>query len=770
MTPTLTFIYNEVSEMAKQHEVTVLCTEHTPDVAFPFSKVVEIPFKENTLRRKFVWYSEIKNFFVTRKNNRFKIQIQKFIDEYKPDVIHAHFGYESIKLLDNLASLTQYPIFISFHGYDASQMLSRKAYVNKLNEYFQYPNIIPICVSDFIKKNLLKAGVRIDNAELLYCGINTSFFTPPLHAPAQDVFTFLQISSFNEKKGHLYTLQAFKVFLNTVPNKNKYKLVLAGAWGLFEQIKKETHNLGLTPYVEFTGQVNHQQAKELLSKAHAFIHHSITAKNGDTEGLPNAIIEAMAMELPVLSTYHAGIPELVEDGVNGYLVPEKDVIRFAKRMHDIIEWKRQPKNREKATRFFSNQAHAATLSALYEKHYTIHQQKNINLLHLFGAYPGSNTTNWLYNLITETPQCKVTIAAENYTKHNFYNTTFSYIDNPSASIIQYKNTLKTWSLNFSNKLVCYLTEKWLGTFNKKLEEQINTQNTDIIHAHFADIACQYIDLVKQKQIPFFVSFYGYDYEYLPHIKPEYKQKYKKLFQTADVFLCEGVNGSKILQKMGCPTQKIKIAHLGVEVEKIPFCTKTKKSNTLHLIQIASLRQKKGHTYTLQAFHAALDSCPDMTLTFVGQGESTIYNELKAYISYHNLEQKVTIQHEINFDALHAYLQKFDVFIHPSCYSNDMDCEGGAPIVLLDAQACGLPVIATTHCDIPDEVVHEKTGLLSPEKEVELLTKSIVRFYQMGEPEFQSFSQTARAHVEEHYDIKKNAKQVRQLYSDCLSKK
>ena len=64
------------------------------------------------------------------------------------------------------------------------------------------------------------------------------------------------------------------------------------------------------------------------------------------------------------------------------------------------------------------------------------------------------------------------------------------------------------------------------------------------------------------------------------------------------------------------------------------------------------------------------------------------------------------------------MEGYHVFIQPSCYTATRDCEGGAPLVLLNAQATGMPVITTTHCDIPDEVIHNETGLLTAERDIE----------------------------------------------------
>ncbi len=79
-----------------------------------------------------------------------------------------------------------------------------------------------------------------------------------------------------------------------------------------------------------------KRVKELMKQADIFVHHSITASNGDQEGIPNVIMEAMATGLPIISTYHAGIPELITDEFNGYLVEEKDSEEYAKKIRKLL--------------------------------------------------------------------------------------------------------------------------------------------------------------------------------------------------------------------------------------------------------------------------------------------------------------------------------------------------------------------------------------------------------------------------------------------------
>jgi colanic acid/amylovoran biosynthesis glycosyltransferase len=222
-----------------------------------------------------------------------------------------------------------------------------------------------------------------------------------------------------------------------------------------------------------------------------------------------------------------------------------------------------------------------------------------------------------------------------------------------------------------------------------------------------------------------------------------------------------------LQKIGCPSQKIRIARLGVGVDKIPFQKRPKKSGELHLLQIASFKEKKGHEYTIDAFLRVLPQCPNMTLTFVGDDNQGIKERIKQKVIASPAGDKVTFMDGIEYDHIYELMQKYQVFIHPSCFTEEKDCEGGAPIVLLDAQATGMPIISTIHCDIPEEVVQNKTGLLSPEKDTLALSESIRSFYYMDQQEYDTFASNCRQHVSKEYDVVVNARRMREIYEEVL---
>ncbi len=273
-----------------------------------------------------------------------------------------------------------------------------------------------------------------------------------------------------------------------------------------------------------------------------------------------------------------------------------------------------------------------------------------------------------------------------------------------------------------------------------------------------------------KKIPLVVSFYGFDYEYLPSSRPVWVKRYQRLFKEASLFLAEGTAGRNKLIQIGCPADKVKVVHLGVQVADIPYFKRKKKRCELRLVQIASFSEKKGYDVTIKAFIKAFPRCPNMTLTLVGKDPEGMRGALQRMVNDADLERQVNFIDGIDFSQLYPFLTKHQVFIHPSKYGENGDCEGGAPVVLLDAQASGMPVLSTFHCDIPEEVMNGVSGILVDENDVDELARAIEIFYTMEEPVYRTYCENARKHVEQNYEAVKCAEELKKVYENLLEGK
>lgn len=358
---TTTFINNEIEYLSKKYNFTFACIIKKDSGIFKFDNVVKLPFKNSFISRVL----DRLNISLSYKDEIFKKELNNLIERIKPDIIHCHFGKEALKIIDNIQN-KNIPIVIHFHGYDASSALKKKTYVKRLKEILKKDNIYPIFVANYLKRNLENLNIQIKNDQILHCGINLSKFDSANHNNNNDKFIFLQVSSLVEKKGHEYTIKAFSMFLEKQKKKN-FKLILTGDGERKKILQELVTQLGLNDYIEFTGFVTPDDAIKLMNQANVFVHHSITASNGDQEGIPTAIMEAMAMKLPILSTKHSGIPELVKDKINGFLVEEKDVVTYSEKMKEILSWKRLDINRDIIEDEFELVKHNQSLELFYHE-------------------------------------------------------------------------------------------------------------------------------------------------------------------------------------------------------------------------------------------------------------------------------------------------------------------------------------------------------------------------------------------------------------------
>ena len=392
----------------------------------------------------------------------------------------------------------------------------------------------------------------------------------------------------------------------------------------------------------------------------------------------------------------------------------------------------------------------------------------IKVLHIFNHYL-PKTENWAYQLISNTPECEQHIASKVYLNTLPGQGVFRFMDNP-LSELESEDQQTDWKKNIFKKAYIRASKQFTKSFDSQLEEYIIENKIDIVHAHFANMGWEVQETVKKLKLPLVVSFYGWDYEMLPHVKPEWKSRFIDMFAKVDMILTEGEHGKETLVSKGSTAEKIKVQKLGIEKSLIISITRDKQKDDLNLIQIASFTEKKGQLYTVKAFGKSLSVCPNMHLTLIGDNREEAYQkEVLDYVKANKLQEKITIKDFIPYAELESQLSKHHVFIHPSCYAANMNCEGGAPTIIFNAAGSGMPTIGTTHCDIPSLVVDGKTGVLSAEKSVDDLAKSISTFYKMGSEDYNVYAKASHEHIAKNYCIEENAKKLSDYYNMLTNK-
>lgn len=236
------------------------------------------------------------------------------------DLLHVYFGHTGVHLLPFIRNWPK-PSLVSFHGMDIMLRDNESGYNDRLKELLQTLPMV-LARSESLAERLIALGcapekIRINRTSIPMDGFPIVKRTPP----ADGSWRIIQASRFIEKKGLEVTLTAFAKLHDKHPSA---QLILAGEGPLEAKLKDQAKHLGLSDSVLFPGFFKQKALFEAYRDAHIFIHPSQTTPAGDQEGIPNAMLEAMATGLPVAATLHGGIPEAVTHGQDGLLVPERD--------------------------------------------------------------------------------------------------------------------------------------------------------------------------------------------------------------------------------------------------------------------------------------------------------------------------------------------------------------------------------------------------------------------------------------------------------------
>ena len=238
------------------------------------------------------------------------------------DVVQCHFGALGLKavLLRRIGALRG-RIVTAFHGEDITNY-PRRFRGNHYEQLFAHGDLF-LPISARWNAQLEAMGCPREKIQVHRMGIDLRHFAVRAARPAPLVTRLLSVSRLVEKKGIGDAIRA--VARTSAP----VEYVVAGDGPLRAELKALARELGVASRVRFVGAQARSEVAVLLEQADVFIAPSVTAADGDIEGIPVSIMEAMAVGLPVISTQHSAIPELVDDGATGLLVPERDAAALA---------------------------------------------------------------------------------------------------------------------------------------------------------------------------------------------------------------------------------------------------------------------------------------------------------------------------------------------------------------------------------------------------------------------------------------------------------
>ncbi|MBW4447811.1 MAG: glycosyltransferase [Spirirestis rafaelensis WJT71-NPBG6] len=250
------------------------------------------------------------------------------------DIIHSQFGVfglDSVVMRD--IGIIKGKLITSFRGFDISRYIQEHG-EDIYNPLFAEGDFF-LTNCEFFRQRAIKLGCDANKIVVHGSGIDCSQFPfKPRHLQPDGKIRIATTGRLVEKKGIEYAIRAIAKVVKNYPN---IEFNIIGDGELKEHLQQIIQELDVAEQVKLAGWKNQPEIIEIIDKTHIFIAPSITAKDGNQDAPVNTLKEAMAMGLPVIGTLHGGIPELVKDGISGFLVPERDADAISEKLSYFIE-------------------------------------------------------------------------------------------------------------------------------------------------------------------------------------------------------------------------------------------------------------------------------------------------------------------------------------------------------------------------------------------------------------------------------------------------
>jgi glycosyltransferase involved in cell wall biosynthesis len=270
-----------------------------------------------------------------------------------------------------------------------------------------------------------------------------------------------------------------------------------------------------------------------------------------------------------------------------------------------------------------------------------------------------------------------------------------------------------------------------------------------------------VRVARRLDVPHVTTFYGRDLSEAE--RGRRKSPYKGLFADGSRFVCEGPVMRAHLARLGAPEERTRVVPIGVDLEHFPFEPR-RRTRPLVVVQAARLVEKKGFDLSIRAFAHARARLGPAELWIVGDGP--MRSMLRELVEGLGIADAVRFHGMLSHREYQAVVSQAHICIQPSRTALDGDTEGGAPTVLLEMQALGVPIVATRHADIP--FVVSRPDELAAEGDVSGLAAALVRISEESDVELRHRLEQGRAFVERRHDAALTAAAMEDLYSELLS--
>jgi colanic acid/amylovoran biosynthesis glycosyltransferase len=310
---------------------------------------------------------------------------------------------------------------------------------------------------------------------------------------------------------------------------------------------------------------------------------------------------------------------------------------------------------------------------------------------------------------------------------------------------------------------------------RHLAKVLRQERAKVLHSHFGHVGWGDLPAAAAAGAAHVVAFYGHDASRLPKQDPVWTKRYEEMFAAADAILAEGPHMARRLRSMGAPTGKVHVQHLGVDLEATRFQPRQppRKGEPIKALAVGRFVEKKGIPYAVAAVAELARRGIPIHLTIVGDADEQPRSKAEkahilSIIRNEGIGGQVTLAGLMGRPELEALAASHHVLLAPSVSATDGDEEGGAPYILAEMAANGMVLVGSDHCDIPNVIVHGKTGLTAPQRDAEALADQLE--WLAGHPEaWSKMTAAGRRRIEAEFDSRKLGVQLARLYHDVAGR-
>jgi colanic acid/amylovoran biosynthesis glycosyltransferase len=284
---------------------------------------------------------------------------------------------------------------------------------------------------------------------------------------------------------------------------------------------------------------------------------------------------------------------------------------------------------------------------------------------------------------------------------------------------------------------------------------------DVLHAHFGPVGNSFRFARELWRAPLVVSFHGHDFSTVP--RKQGRDVYRRLFATADLVTVNSEHTRRAVEGLGCRPDRIRKLPVGLDLAEFVFKERQRQvGEPVRIFTAARLVDIKGHPFVLRALATLRARHPEIRYDIVGDGP--LRKELLALVAELGLQGAVTLHGALDGAMVRHLMQEAHLAVLASVQIEG-DAEGQG-LFLQEAQACGLPVVATQHGALPEGLLPDQSGFLVPERNVEALAGRLEFLVQHPE-RWPDMGRRGRTFVEERFDIRKLNRQLVEIYAEAV---